>query len=92
MRPVALDPVNFNNLGTVWGDRRGFGDFALDLERILDTNGWVIYTFHGVGPGAHDLFIDLSEHTRLLDFLKENRERIWTAPVIDVVNHLKKAD
>jgi sialate O-acetylesterase len=90
MRPVELDPVNFNNLGTVWGDRRSFGDFALDLERILDTHGWVIYTFHGVGPGAHDLFVDLSEHTRLLDFLKENRERIWTAPVIDVVNHLKK--
>lgn len=91
MRPVEFDPLNFNNLGTVWSDRRSFGDFALDFARILDTNGWVIYTFHGVGEGSHELFIDLVEHTRLLEFLRDNRERIWTAPVIDVVNHLKKA-
>jgi len=87
---VQLNPVNFNNLGTIWADRRSFGDFALELERVLDTGGWLLYSFHGVGKGAHDLYIESLEHQRLLDFLKNRQKYFWAAPVIDVVRYLKK--
>lgn len=89
-RPVNLDAINFNNLGTVWADRRSFGDFGKELDEILDKGGWVIYTFHGVGSGSHNHFIESSEHLRLLDFLQQNNRQIWTAPLIDVVKHIQK--
>lgn len=89
-RPVNLEQRNDYNLGTVWADRRTFGDFAPELETILDTGGWVIYTFHGVGKGTHDHFIDEKEHRLLLEFLQARSNRIWTAPLIDVVKYLQK--
>ncbi len=89
-RPVNLAKINFNNLGTVWGDRRFFGDFSAELEEILDTGGWVIYTFHGVGEAAHSHHINADEHLRLVEFLRDNARRYWTAPVIEVVKYLKK--
>lgn len=88
--PVNLVHPNFNNLGTISCDERSFGDFTPELDEILDSGGWVIYTFHGVGQGSHNLYIDTTEHLRLLDFLREHSRQIWTAPVIDVVNFLKK--
>lgn len=89
-KPVSLDPVNFNNLGTVWADHRGFETFLPELEEIQETGGWLIYTFHGVGEAAHNLHIDPEAHRRLLEYLHQHRGSIWTAPVIEVVKYLKK--
>jgi peptidoglycan-N-acetylglucosamine deacetylase len=90
-KPVNLQELNFNNLGTIWADRRSFGDFVPEMEDLIHHGGWIIYTMHGVGEGSHRHCIDAGEHLRLLDFLHANANRIWTAPVIDVVRHLKKA-
>lgn len=89
-KQVNLQALNYYNLGTVWADRRTFADFVLELEELLDTGGWIIYTMHGVGAGSHHHYIDLDEHQRLLRFLQGASDRIWTAPVIDVARHLKK--
>lgn len=90
-QPVNLASRNDFNLGTVWADRRTFADFASEMEAILDTGGWVIYTFHGVGLGTHDHFIAEDEHLRLLDYLQAKSNQIWTAPLIDVARHLQKS-
>ncbi len=89
-RPVNLAAVNYNNLGTIWADRRSFEDFTGELQEIADNGGWVIYTFHGVGETAHNHHIRVREHRRLLEFLRDNAKQYWTAPVIDVVRRLKK--
>jgi peptidoglycan/xylan/chitin deacetylase (PgdA/CDA1 family) len=89
-KPVDLEHLNYNNLGTIWGDRRAFGDFSSELNEILDTGGWVIYTFHGVGEEAHNHHINAEEHRRLLAFLRDSAAQYWTAPVMDVVKWLKK--
>lgn len=89
-KPVNLDSINYYNLGTIWADRRDFADFVPELQSLLDSGGWIIYTFHGVGEGRHTHYIAESEHRRLLAFLRDNSSVIWTAPVIEVVEHLKK--
>jgi peptidoglycan-N-acetylglucosamine deacetylase len=88
-KPVNLDSLNFNNLGTIWGDRRALGDFSPELNGLLDTGGWIIYTFHGVGP-VHNHSIAEEEHLRLVDFLGDNRDKFWIAPVIEVAKFLQK--
>jgi peptidoglycan-N-acetylglucosamine deacetylase len=89
-QPVNLNTINFNNLGTVWADRRSFADFVPEFERLVDNGGWIIYTMHGVGAGTHYHNIDFQEHLRLLAYLQANAKTIWTAPVVEVVRHLKK--
>jgi peptidoglycan/xylan/chitin deacetylase (PgdA/CDA1 family) len=89
-KPVNLDAINYNNLGTVWADRRVFADFVPELEALVETGGWVIYTMHGVGVEAHTHHIALAEHLRLLEYLRQNDKNIWTAPVIEIVRHLKR--
>jgi len=88
-RPVDLAQINWNNLGTVWADRRSAEEFSVEMEEIIDTGGWVIYTFHGVGEDAHNLHIAVDEHEKLLHFLHQQSDRIWTAPLIEVVRHLR---
>ena len=36
---------------------------------------------HAVGEKEYGLYIDLEEHSRLVDFLGEKQKDIWTAPV-----------
>jgi hypothetical protein len=90
-KPVKLNEMKYENLGTIWADRRSFTDFSGEINELLDAGGWVIYTMHGVGKGSHNHFIDIDEHRRLLSFLHDAAERIWTAPVIDVVRYLKRS-
>jgi peptidoglycan-N-acetylglucosamine deacetylase len=89
-RPVNFDPINFNNLGTIHADRRSISDFMPELNQILESGGWIIYTMHGVGIGSHNHYIEENEHLKLVQFLHDHADTIWTAPVMDVVRHLKK--
>jgi sialate O-acetylesterase len=49
-----------------------------------------VFLFHGVG-GEHSLNVSLEAHSRLLHFLKQNQENIWTAPMVDVAEYIKNA-
>ncbi|MEM3712849.1 MAG: polysaccharide deacetylase family protein [Thermoproteota archaeon] len=47
---------------------------------------WVIFTFHGVGGD----YLQVSEDKliSLLEFLDENRERVWVAPVVEIAEYI----
>ncbi|HEY9247754.1 MAG TPA: hypothetical protein VIO38_01415 [Rariglobus sp.] len=44
---------------------------------------------HGVGPRDHKLYIEEDDHTRLVEWLAERQDTIWTAPVRIVAEALK---
>jgi len=54
--------------------------------RAVSEGKWAIFTFHGVNEGH----LSVSEHNfkGLLNFLDENRGRIWVAPVVEVAEHI----
>jgi peptidoglycan/xylan/chitin deacetylase (PgdA/CDA1 family) len=87
--PVDLSHPDWMNLGSVWGDRHTFAQLRDQIEDLLPAGGWIIYTFHGVGQGTHNLFIDHAEHRQFADWLGQNQSRIYTAPMIDIVKLLK---
>lgn len=88
-QPVNLSALDFCNLGTVEADYRTFADLKAEIEKVVESGGWIIYTMHGVGK-THNLFIEEDEHAQLVKWLGQNADRIWTAPLIEVVRHLKK--
>ena len=63
------------------------GDKMIGLvKQARENNGLLILVFHGVG-GGH-LMVEAEEHEKLLDYLKENEEDIWVAPVIELADYL----
>ncbi len=55
-------------------------------ELASNTGAWAIFTFHGVG-GDH-LAVTTDAFDGLIHHLAERRERLWTAPLIDVADRV----
>ena len=88
-KPVQPADSNLYNLGTIGGDRKTCAQFQEEIEACGQSGGWLIYTIHGVGKGTHGGFVDTSEHEKLLNWLGENKETIWTAPMIEVARYIR---
>ena len=57
------------------------------VEEAAQSGQLAVFTFHGVG-GGHSINVDREEHRKLLAWLNANRERIWTAPFLEVMRHV----
>ena len=60
-----------------------------EIDTGIEAGGWVIYMIHGVGEGTHGMCIESAEHQRLVDYLGERQDTIWTAPVAIVARYLR---
>ena len=57
-------------------------------EQAAAQGRWAIMTFHGVGSGH--LSVGASDFRELCEALNRHRDRIWTAPVIEVAKHIRQ--
>lgn len=89
-KPVNLEKLNVYNLGHTGADQRTFADLRTEIEALVATEGWLIYMIHGVGEKTHHLHIRSEHHRDLCRYLGDNRGKIWTAPMMDVVRQVKK--
>lgn len=88
-QPVDLEKINWFNLGTRGADGASFAELRDEITRMNRRGGWLILTLHGVGPRDHALHIGENDHARLVEWLAERQETIWTAPVRTVAEALK---
>jgi len=88
-RPIDPTKANFAALGHYSGDGKSFEQLRDEIESAVREGKWVFYMFHGVGEGTHSLCIDAEEHCKLVEYLSANKNRIWTAPAVDVIGYLK---
>ncbi|HPC95749.1 MAG TPA: polysaccharide deacetylase family protein [Sedimentisphaerales bacterium] len=88
-QPIDPMKANFAALGHYSGDGKSFEQLRDEIESAVREGQWVFYMFHGVGEGTHSLYIDADEHCKLVEYLWANKDRIWTAPAVDVLRHLK---
>lgn len=56
------------------------------VETAVDSGSWAIFTFHGVG-GDH-LSVEADAFSALVQYLAEARDRVCTAPLIDVADQV----
>tara|TARA_Y100000588_G_scaffold213533_1_gene227487 strand:+ start:550 stop:1320 length:771 start_codon:yes stop_codon:yes gene_type:complete len=89
---VDVATVNYNALGHFSGDSKTFEALRQEIEAAVTAGGWLIYMIHGVGEGTHGLFIDPDEHQKLVDYLGEQQDLIWSAPLITVAQYLQSFD
>ena len=58
------------------------------VKQAQQTHTLLVFLFHGVG-GGHNLNVSLTEHSKLLHYLKQNEKDIWVAPMVDVTKKIK---
>jgi peptidoglycan-N-acetylglucosamine deacetylase len=89
-KPIDPANANFAALGHYGGDDKTFEQLRDEIEAAVKQGKWIFFMIHGVGKGTHDLYIDEGEHQKLLDYLNKNRNRIWTAPAVEVATYVKE--
>ena len=57
------------------------------VEEAFGQGKWAVLTFHGISEGH--LSVTESDFSGLCDYLRENRGRIWTAPVVNVARAIR---
>jgi peptidoglycan-N-acetylglucosamine deacetylase len=86
---LSIDQVNLYDLPCYMINEQT-GDQLIELVKQAEQkNALLVFLFHGVG-GEHSLNVSLQAHSKLLHFLKQNQKDIWTAPMIDVAEFIKK--
>ncbi len=86
---LPVNKINLYNIGC-YGINGQSGEQLIDLvKQALSTHTLLVFLFHGVG-GEHPLNVSLAAHSELLHFLKQNENKIWVAPMIDVAKFIKQ--
>lgn len=93
MNDLIVDPLhaNLNALGHFSGDGCTCQTLQHHVRQALDQGGWIILMIHGVGdgPDSHRLHMDRCEHEKFLTWLADQKDQLWTAPMVDVAQHLR---
>ena len=70
-----------------WAVEGNSGQELIDYaESAIEQGRWAVFCFHGVG-GDH-IAIDAQAFQMLLDHLSASSDRLWTAPLVDVADHV----
>ena len=84
----TIDKVDLYNTDC-YAMNNATGDQMIALvKQAMQTNTLLVFLFHGVG-GEHAINVSLDAHRQLLNFLKQNEQDIWIAPMIDVAEYIK---
>ena len=59
------------------------------IDQAINSGSLVVILFHGIG-GGNPLNITVKDHSELLHYLKTKEKDIWIAPMLEVVNYIKK--
>jgi sialate O-acetylesterase len=83
--------INLMQVGHFGADKKemAFEDIQGTIERAAEMGGWAVFMIHGVGEGSHSLYMEKSDHDKLVAWLAANKADIWTAPFIDVAQYVK---
>ena len=63
------------------------GEMIAFVEKAVDAGTMAVFMFHGVG-GGHNIDISREAHRKLVAWLNDHRDTVWTAPFRDVMQHV----
>jgi peptidoglycan/xylan/chitin deacetylase (PgdA/CDA1 family) len=83
-----IDSVNLDNIKCYMINMHS-ADYMINLvNEAIKNQAMIVFLFHGVG-GEHNINVALSEHRKLLNYIKKNEKDIWVAPMADVAEYIK---
>ena len=86
---LKIKEVNLSDINAFFESGTTAAQMIVQIEEAEKSGSFIVFLFHGVG-GEHPLNIDLQEHRKLLDYLKNREKDIWVATMLDVAKYIKK--
>ncbi|MFP4662839.1 MAG: polysaccharide deacetylase family protein [Bacteroidales bacterium] len=83
----SLNNIDLFNIRAIPVDGYSYDELVGFINKARKKEMLIVFVFHGIDEG-HSSVLDKNEHRKLLEYLKENRDTIWTAPVIEIVNYI----
>jgi peptidoglycan-N-acetylglucosamine deacetylase len=84
-----LNEIETDNIGG-FGINGQSADFMIELvKQAMKSHTLQVFIFHGVG-GGHSINVSIEAHRQLLLFLKQHKNEIWIAPMVDIARYIKK--
>jgi peptidoglycan/xylan/chitin deacetylase (PgdA/CDA1 family) len=80
--------VDLLRIASFFVDHPSADELISHCEAAAAGRGWTVLMFHGIGGPAFETAAAV--HEALLDYLAQHRDRIWTAPLREVVGHVQK--
>ncbi len=63
-------------------------EFIDYCKSALETGGWAIIIFHGIGDDK--MPTDINVHQELINYLKENEDKYWVAPFQKIAKFIRE--
>jgi peptidoglycan-N-acetylglucosamine deacetylase len=83
----TLNNINLFDIRAIPVDGYSYDELISLINEAKEKELFIVLIFHGIGYGHSSVF-DKNEHRKLLEYLRENRDTIWTAPLIEIVNYI----
>lgn len=65
------------------------GEMIAKVKEAMASNSLLVFLFHGVG-GEHSLNVSLEAHRELLEFLDQERDKIWVTTMLEAAEHVRE--
>ncbi len=82
------EEINLFDIGSYMINGESGSELIGLVKEAAAKNALLVFLFHGVG-GEHSLNVSFEAHHELLNFLKENEEEIWVAPLNEISEYVK---
>ena len=84
----TLNNIDVNNI-FCYAVNGQSADYMINLvKKAMETNTLLVFLFHGVG-GEHNLNVSLDAHRQLINYLKQQQNNIWIAPMVEVAKFIR---
>lgn len=82
-----FETVDLSNINSYMINGQSGDELIKLAEKAMDSGSLLVFLFHGVG-GEHSLNVALPAHRKLLQYLKENQDKIWTTTMVEAAKHI----
>jgi sialate O-acetylesterase len=83
------DEIDWFNLRIIGVHDVRAEELIKQVEHAREKNALLVFVFHGVG-GGHGLNVSIDVHHKLIDYLQQNENYIWVAPLIEIAEYFMK--
>lgn len=81
--------VDLSNVGSFMINGENGEQLIALVRKAMESHSLVVFLFHGVG-GEHNIDVSAEAHRELVQFLKENEDKIWVTTLLEAATHINK--
>jgi len=84
-----LNDIDLYNIGCYMINNQSGEELISLVKEAMENDALIVFLFHGVG-GEHNINVSLEAHRKLIEYLKQNEQSIWIAPLCEIAQFIKQ--